>query len=404
MRTTSYIYRENSNYLILVGSENGNTLRFARQIYDLLILNKKKVHIDYLNNFKGIHPKQNLIIISSTYGKGDPPHNAKKFIKKKIKQYPIKNHLTYSVVGFGSKKYPDYCKYAIKLDSLLQKNEFSNCNTPIHLVNKQSQKEFDKWKKEWCKNNDIRYVNSKIDESDEFEKFKVVGIINTKSNPNQTFKLLLKPKHNKLIFESGDLIAFKPNPEQQERLYSIGKSLRGYLLLYIKKHDAGLCSTYLSKLKKGNTINGKLIVNEKFHLDKKINQAILIANGTGIAPFIGMANENKSNRIINIYWGGKSKKSYELYKNEINKLVKIKRINSISKAYSKEKKRYVQDLIIKDSKYIATSLEKGCEIMICGSIEMEKDILKILNKITLKHYKKPLSKYQENNQIKTDCY
>ena len=171
-----------------------------------------------------------------------------------------------------------------------------------------------------------------------------------------------------------------------------------------KKHDAGLCSSYLSKLKKGDTINGKLIINEKFHLDKKTHQAILIANGTGIAPFIGMANENKNNKRINIYWGGKSKKSYELYKNEINKLIKIKRINSISKAYSKEKKQYVQDLIIKDSKYIATSLKKGCQIMICGSIEMEKDVLKILNKIMLKHQKKPLSEYQKNNQIKTDCY
>ena len=395
--------REKSNYLILVGSENGNTMRFARQIYDLLILNRKKVHIDYLNNFKGIHENQNLIIISSTYGEGDPPHNAKKFTKR-LKQFPIKNNITYSVVGFGSKKYPDFCKYAINLDSLFQKNEFSNCNTPIHLVNKQSQKEFEKWKKEWCQNNEIKYVNSKIDVFDEFEKFKVVGVTNPKSNPNQTFKLLLKPKNNKLVFESGDLIAFKPMPEQQERLYSIGKSLRGYLLLYIKKHDAGLCSTYLSKLKKGDSINGKLIVNEKFHVDIESKQLILIANGTGIAPFIGMASENKNNKRINIYWGGKSKKSYELYKNKINKLIKIRRINSISKAYSKDKKRYVQDLLVKDRKYIAGSLKNGCQIMICGSIEMEKDVLKILNKITLKYHKKPLSEYQENNQVKTDCY
>ena len=43
--------------------------------------------------------------------------------------------------------------------------------------------EFDKWKKEWCKNNEIKYVNSKIDVFDEFEKFKVVGITNPKTNP-----------------------------------------------------------------------------------------------------------------------------------------------------------------------------------------------------------------------------
>ena len=50
--------------------------------------------------------------------------------------------------------------------------------------------------------------------------------------------------------------------------------------------------------------------------------------------------ETQKNNKINIYWGGKSKKSYELYRNKIDKLIKIKRINSINKAYSKDKEQF----------------------------------------------------------------
>ena len=42
--------------------------------------------------------------------------------------------------------------------------------------------------------------------------------------------------------------------------------------------------------------------------------------------------------------------------------------------------------------------------MICGSINMEKDILKILDKACEKLNKKPISYYENKGQIKTDCY
>lgn len=42
--------------------------------------------------------------------------------------------------------------------------------------------------------------------------------------------------------------------------------------------------------------------------------------------------------------------------------------------------------------------------MICGSVAMLNGVLEVLSKITMSKLNKPLSVYQNKNQIKTDCY
>ena len=223
-----------------------------------------------------------------------------------------------------------------------------------------------------------------------------------KKDPNKNFKLVLKQNSITLNFQSGDLIAFTPPNNSQERIYSIAKDKNNNILLCIKKHDAGICSNYLSKLDKNDLIKGRIIRNEKFHAPQK-KGLILIANGTGIAPFIGIANENNNNKEICLYWGVKSKKSMSLFQNEFEHLIKSKKLSSANYAFSKDKK-HVQDIVKKEGKTIAKKLKKGQTVMICGSINMEKDILKILDKACEKQNKKPISYYENKGQIKTDCY
>ena len=61
-------------------------------------------------------------------------------------------------------------------------------------------------------------------------------------------------------------------------------------------------------------------------------------------------------------------------------------------------------MLFQEVKTIAKKLRKGQTVMICGSINMEKDILKILDKACEKQNKKPISYYENKGQIKTDCY
>ncbi len=150
---------EESNILILVGSENGSTMHFAKQFYNELINYKRKVHIEILNNYKSSLKAKKIIIMTSTYGNGEAPANASKFIKR-FKKRPIKGDFEYSVVGFGSTFYPNFCQYAKDVNTFLNSFPFAECSTPIHLVNNRSQTEFNEWIDQWKIDNNFKIKKS----------------------------------------------------------------------------------------------------------------------------------------------------------------------------------------------------------------------------------------------------
>lgn len=145
---------DESNILILVGSENGSTMHFARQFYQELILHKRKVHIETMNNYKQNLKAKKIIIMTSTYGDGDAPANASNFIKK-FRKKPIDGEFQYSVVGFGSTFYPNFCQYAKDVNEFLASFKLSKCVAPLSLVNNRSEETYNKWKREWKVLNDI---------------------------------------------------------------------------------------------------------------------------------------------------------------------------------------------------------------------------------------------------------
>ncbi len=111
--------KDDCELVILVGSETGTTFDFARRLYTSLNATGKKVYLTELNNYCTFAKAKRIIILTATYGEGEPPSNARKFeaIFSTIQQ-PKK--ILYPVVEFGSSGYPDYCRFAIKVDVLLQ--------------------------------------------------------------------------------------------------------------------------------------------------------------------------------------------------------------------------------------------------------------------------------------------
>lgn len=79
-------------------------------------------------------------------------------------------------------------------------------------------------------------------------------------------------------------------------MYSVAKC-EGNVQLVIKLHPNGLGSGYLNSLKAGSVIMGRMISNSAFHQPKDKN-TVMIANGTGIAPFLGMILQNKNQDCI----------------------------------------------------------------------------------------------------------
>ena len=144
--------------------------------------------------------------------------------------------------------------------------------------------------------------------------------------------------------------------------------------------------------------------NAKFHLPKDAQKIAMIANGTGIAPFLGMIDENSSKKNIRLYSGfrfdNSQAKEYQKFAQEQQSK---EHLESLQLAFSREEnKQYVMDLIKNDEVYFADLLKNGGIMMICGALNMQRDVEKVLEEITHKYHQQPLSFYE--NQILTDCY
>ena len=386
-------HKDKSEFVILVGSETGSTNLFANSLYKALLAAKKTVYINNLNNYTTYKNLKNLIILTATYGNGEPPINGAKFLSRFSKDN-LQNSINYSVVGFGSLAYSQYCQFAVQIDTTLQSNSNWTSILPLHKINNQSFAEFKAWGLEFGEKISTEIpLKQPVKKIKKQQHFTVVD--KTVVNKDNTYIIRLKPS-KKTKFSSGDLLSIRPKEDHVERLYSIGK-IDNDIVLSIKKHEFGVCSNALLNLKNDEQVKAKIRSNKAFQLPKK-KKAILIANGTGIAPFLGMLNDNHTN--THLFFGLKTNKSLNLYKPYLKNLKK----QQMYIAYSQENNEYVQDLIAKNEDLIAATLKNKGIIMICGSVAMMNGVLSVLEKITLQQLNSPLHTFKKAKQIKTDCY
>lgn len=396
--------KDTSEIIILVGSETGSTINFANLFYNALIVQGKSVFISKMNAYSTYQQAKHIIIFTSTYGEGDAPISANKF--KGLLETKTQTHtIDYAIVGFGSLRYPDYCKYAEDVDDLLKSHNGFQQMLELFKINNQSFDAFQTWVKQWCT---ATHVTLKIEQSIEkfnsknTREFRVVK--RTDLNDDQTFMLYLKPI-KKVQFQSGDLLAIQPDVNEARRQYSIAK-INNEVVLSIKKHEKGVCSSYLSKLFVDDTITATIEHNREFHFPKTLKPVIMIANGTGIAPFLGMIHDNLDRQNLHLFLGLRNKASYQLYAAEIEAALHQQKLKACHLAYSREQfeKVYVQDLISQKTEWIANHLNQEGIIMICGSIAMQKQVFKQLHHIVNTRFDRSLKDFIDNGQIKTDCY
>ncbi|OUS02607.1 FAD-binding oxidoreductase [Flavobacteriales bacterium 33_180_T64] len=395
--------KDESEFIILVGSETGTTYNFAVLFYNALISEEKRVHMIELNKYSTYNKAKHIVVFTATYGEGEAPVNAKKF-EALLDSTIQNNNMTYAVVGFGSLLYPAYCKYAIVVDSLLQLHQKFIPKLPLYKINNQSFEAFSNWSKLWS--NDLGFdIHIKMptlkSTQAHIETFEVKS--STKLNCDNSFLLELKPQ-KKVKFKSGDLLSVKLKENEAARIYSIGKK-DGNILLSIKRHEQGLCSNYLNNLNKNDKIKASIQQNKSFRFPSNAKAVVMIANGTGIAPFLGMINENKKRKNIHLFWGGRTKASFDMYEEVIYKAFDLSYLKEIRIAYSQEQEhRYVQNLVRQDTCFIAKHLKDEGVIMICGSIAMQNQVLETLHHISMSILNVPLSVFESKEQIKMDCY
>ncbi|MEO1255396.1 MAG: hypothetical protein AAFY41_11010 [Bacteroidota bacterium] len=178
------------------------------------------------------------------------------------------------------------------------------------------------------------------------------------------------------------------------------------ILISVKLLENGIVSHQLAKAANGDWIKGSFKKNPNFHFPKKANSVLLIANGTGIAPFLGMLNSNRNKPPTTLFWGGRNEASFDLYKPTLARLKKDEKLMRVEIAYSRteSKPKYVQQLVKENEKLITSILEHQGIIMICGSLNMQQGVEEALDQISKNSFNKSIDYFIDLGLVKADCY
>jgi sulfite reductase (NADPH) flavoprotein alpha-component len=102
------------------GSESGNARGLVQRLLHLPFLQPFELAVQDLNALMldTLTPRDRLIIVSSSFGDGDPPANAEYFIER-IANAPTLRNLSYAIFGLGDTAYPTFCGFTKTVDAAL---------------------------------------------------------------------------------------------------------------------------------------------------------------------------------------------------------------------------------------------------------------------------------------------
>ncbi len=397
---------DNAEIVLLYGSENGSTLAIANRILKQLLDQGERVFLCNMDQYKVYPQARQLVILTCTYGLGEAPSNAKKF-EQRLADHPQKQPIGFSVLGFGSSTYPDFCAYAQQVDEWLAAQSWATRTLPLHSVNDKSTADVATWAQEWSRATMKTLAAAQsvyAAEQPRLQQFVVISKTDISNDQDPVFVVVLKPQKSNRI-TSGDLLAIYPQNDAKERFYSIAY-IDSTIQLIVKWHPHGLGSGFLYRLQAGERIAARLLTNANFHLPKKAKRIAMIANGTGIAPFLGMIKANKKKRPIQLYAGFRYKSASNLRYTEFADVqIERKHLSAYHVAYSREaNKQYVLDLIQRDAHFFKNLLHSDGVVMICGALQMQRDVEVILEKILKDAGMSDLAYYRNKGQLLTDCY
>ena len=173
----------------------------------------------------------------------------------------------------------------------------------------------------------------------------------------------------------------------QPRLYSLASSLKynqEEVHLTVKqvcltadgRTRPGACSSYLTqRLQPGSKLTLEVAANHEFRLPEDGSPVIMVAAGTGIAPFRAFLQELEAAEAGNYSWflfGEKQQKHDFLYRDEWYNWLNRKILHRLDVAFSRDfhEKVYVQDKIKEQAALFYEWIQNKAHVYVCGSVKM----------------------------------
>lgn len=359
--------------IILVGSEGNVTQGFAQHLQQQLTALGAKIHLAEMNKFnpqKYTNAKR-IFFITATYGDGDAPETAKKFMQK-LAVYDQIPEFEYAVLGFGDKQFSQFSKFAFDVEAALQAKGWQSF-LPIETIDRQSSQAFEAWGVKLGAALNMELTLNHVVAKPKTHHLVVKHIEDhIYADEFSTRILQFSLPESMAGFDAGDLVGILPPDSEIARYYSLATSKsNGQLGICVAKKHGGLCSVFLHGLKIGDPIEAYIQPNEHFRPANNQAPFIMVGAGTGIAPFIGFIANNQASREAHLYWGGRHPEADCLYQDNLAQALKNGQLTKLNTAFSRiESGQYVQDKLAQDAKNIHNLMAQNGQIIVCGGRDM----------------------------------
>jgi sulfite reductase (NADPH) flavoprotein alpha-component len=189
-------------------------------------------------------------------------------------------------------------------------------------------------------------------------------------------------------------------PRLTPRLYSISSSPAAHhgqihatvaVVRYLSNHRerGGVCSTLLAdRAAPSDRLPVYIQPNKKFRLPADSSSPIImIGPGTGIAPFRSFLHERRAlgQKGTNwLFFGERSASADFLYREELEEMLADGHLARLDTAFSRDQERkiYVQDRMMEQSRLFWQWLQDGASVYVCGDASrMAKDVHLTMQKI-----------------------
>ncbi|QYY27842.1 PepSY domain-containing protein [Cupriavidus pinatubonensis] len=380
--------------VLLVGTEGNSTWGFASALHAALTRAGLRVHVAPMNDFAaGYRSLRYLLVLTATYGDGDAPESAVRFLPK-LERLTIPGGVAFGVLGFGDRQFPHFCGYARTVHDALTARGLEALTDP-GMVDRQSEPEF----RQWCTglaerlgvSLDIRYtpllpptIPLKLVSRDDYggDPEDMTSVLRfMPAEGARSWATLLRPRLPR--FGTGDLLGVVPPGATSPRYYSLASATAdGLAEICVRRHPNGVCSRYLTGLQPGDTIKAFMRPHASFRPGAGNAPLILIGAGTGIGPLIGFIRHNGARRPMHLYFGARNADDGFLYRDELRDLVADRRLQALTTAFSRSGSRsYVQDRLVADAVSLRTLLTHGAQIMVCGGRRMAEGVAQAWERI-----------------------
>lgn len=379
---------QDADTVVLVGSETNTTWGFASALHAALTRAGLRVHTAPMNELSdGYRHARHLLVLTATYGDGEAPEGARRFMAR-LTRLPASTSLAFAVLGFGDRQFPQFCGFAQQVQAALVAKGFQALREP-GTVDRQSEPDF----RLWC--DGLGQALGVVLEIQYTPLLPRTTLLQLASRTDygadpQTVAVVLRFVPAAVAtgwrswlgasplppFETGDLLGVVPPDGASPRYYSLASAdSDGVVEICVRRQHGGVCSTFLTGLQPGATIQAFVRPHASFRPVAGELPVILIGAGTGIGPLIGFIRHNPPQRPMYLYFGARHADDDFLYGDELHGLVRDRRLHALTTAFSRSIERaYVQDRLMGDAQRLRDLIAQGAQVMVCGGRKMAEGV------------------------------